>query len=111
MSDLDALAADLLKAAATVQREAPDVVGFAAARTVAAARQAARVRTGELRNSITARPALGGLSAVVEATSDHAVFVEYGTSRMRPQPFMAPAADAAEDDFVKAMEALGGDVL
>ncbi len=111
MSDLDALAADLLAAAAAVEHEAPLVVGFAAARTVETARQAAPVRTGELRNSIAALTGLGGLSATVEAASDHAVFVEYGTSRMRPQPFMGPAADAAEEDFVKAMEALGGDVL
>lgn len=111
MSDLDQLAADLLQAAQTVAREAPDVVSFAAARTAEAARAAAPVRTGALQRSITTRATLGGLSTVVEAGAAHAAFVEYGTSKMPPQPFMRPAADAAEADFMKAMEALGGDVL
>lgn len=111
MSDLDRLAADLAKAAATVQRDAPNVVGFAGDRAVQSARARVRVRTGVLRNSIGARPSLGGMAVTVEATADHAVFVEHGTSRMRPQPYMAPAADQAEADFVQAMEALGGDVL
>lgn len=111
MSDLDALAADLNKAAAGVQREAPVVVGAEAARLVQIARQHAPRSTGTLANSIGATPGLGGLTAEVGPTVDYAPFVEYGTSRMGPQPFMGPAADQIESDFTEAMEALGGDVL
>ena len=111
MSDLDQLAADLAQAAVTVEREAPVVVGFAAGKVEQSARNRAPVRTAKLRGSIHTVRSLAGLSAEVVADSDHAVFVEYGTSRMAPEPFMAPAADDAETDFVAAMTALGGDVL
>lgn len=110
MSDLDALAADLNKAAAGVQREAPVVVGAQAARLVQIARQYAPRSTGTLANSIGSTTGLG-LSVEVGPTVAYAPFVEYGTSRMGPRPFMGPAADQIQGDFAAAMEALGGDVL
>jgi len=51
------------------------------------------VRSGELRDSITGEVATEGNEVVVLASSpvEHAGFVEYGTSRQRPQPYLRPA--------------------
>lgn len=43
----------------------------------------------------------------VEATAPHAEFVEFGTYKDAPQPYMGPAADAHEPEFVKAIEDAG----
>lgn len=48
------------------------------------------VDTGELRDSEhIEKPAVNQRDWVADA--EHAIFVEMGTSRMRPQPFMRPA--------------------
>ncbi len=47
------------------------------------------VDTGALRDSITAES--DGNSAVVSANTDYAAFVEFGTSKMAPQPYLVPA--------------------
>jgi HK97 gp10 family phage protein len=51
-----------------------------------------RSDTGELVGSITATGS--GLSAEVRVDSGHAVYLEYGTSKMAPRPFLQPAIDA-----------------
>lgn len=66
------------------------------------ARDLAPVETGELRGSISASPAEGGAS--VQAAAPHAVMVEYGTSRMPPQPFMLPAAHAAAQEYFNGVD-------
>jgi HK97 gp10 family phage protein len=58
------------------------VAGLAAAK--------APVLTGELRASI------GEEGAEVVVDSDHGFFQEYGTRRMKAQPFLRPAKDEAE---------------
>lgn len=52
---------------------------------------------GDLVNSISAdvTAAASDLEAEVVATSDHAVFVEFGTIHIEPRPFMTPAAEQA----------------
>lgn len=47
--------------------------------------------TGELHNNIFTVP-VGPGRVNVEATAPHAIFQEFGTSRMLARPFMAPAA-------------------
>lgn len=47
------------------------------------------VDTGALRDSITVES--DGNSAVVSANTDYAAFVEFGTSKMAPQPYLVPA--------------------
>lgn len=64
------------------------------ARTIKAeARQRAPVRTGALRDSIHNRP-VGKLSEEVVAEVDYAVYVELGTTRTPPRPFLGPAAQS-----------------
>ncbi len=56
------------------------------------------VDTGELRDGI-ASSADGTYGEVVSRTR-HTPFVEFGTSSMAAQPFMAPAAEASRTRFV-----------
>ena len=65
-----------------------------------AARALVPVDSGELRESISASQA-GSMSAQVTATAGHAAMVEYGTSRMPPQPYMQPAAQQARGEFTE----------
>lgn len=56
------------------------------------------VRTGTLRGSISFRTTSDRgwtLLLLAEATADYATFVENGTSRMAPQPFMMPGVELA----------------
>ena len=79
------------------------------------ARTLAPVDTGNLRSSIgvTADTGWRGevLTATVGPTAHYGRYVEEGTSRMGPQPYMMPAADRHEPLFVAAIQSLGGQVL
>ena len=63
----------------------------------ATGRPGPEVRTGHLRDSITWRLRKDdtGLYADVEAEAEYALFVEEGTRKMRPYPFLRPALEAA----------------
>lgn len=63
------------------------------------ARESVPVDTGELKNSISSASTAEG--AVMRAAAPHAPMVEYGTSKMPPQPFMLPAALAVREQFFK----------
>lgn len=67
-------------------------------------------RPGTLRDSIHIRNFFGKSAEVVcdalnESGMPYGVFVEYGTARMAPQPFMGPASDLAQDRFAALAEA------
>lgn len=109
--DLYALAADLGKAGYNATRKAQQVVAKAALDVEARAKVFAPVDTGALMNSIGADVAADSLSAEIGPTVHYGAYVEYGTSRMAPQPYMSPALDAVAPGFVAAMESLGGDIL
>jgi HK97 gp10 family phage protein len=65
-------------------------------------RSGAPVRTGALAGSI--RGSVVGQEAIVTAAVRYGVFVEYGTSRTRAQPFLRPALEASTDTIVRAFE-------
>ena len=109
--DLLKLSADLGKASYEVTRKAQKVVAKTAHDIEADAKSLAPVDTGALRNSISATIAIGGLSAEIGPTVHYAPYLEYGTRRMPPQPYMGPAADRRAEAFVQAVEQLGGDFL
>lgn len=111
IDDLMRLSADLTGAAMNVQTRAPFVVRASAASLERTAKSLCPRRTGVLERSISTDLMLGGLAAEIGPTEYYGQFVEHGTSKMPPQPFMGPAADREEPEFVAAMEALGGDVL
>jgi HK97 gp10 family phage protein len=56
--------------------------------------------TGRLVNSITWRTFNRGLSAELGSTVDYAAFLEEGTSKMDPRPWLRPAFEAHVDDIV-----------
>jgi HK97 gp10 family phage protein len=105
------LAADLGKTSAETTTRASAAVRKSALDIERDAKTKAPVDTGNLRNSIGTTTTLAGLEAQIGPTANYGAFVEYGTSRMGPQPYMGPALDANEPAFVAAMEALGRDAL
>lgn len=116
MSDeLDRIAADLKSTADQTQKKARAVVRQAGLSVANGARTRAPVDTGFLRSSIRMRNAKSGqrntVSVEVTASAHYAVYVEYGTSRMGPQPYMAPAADRVMPTFAEAVSRIGGDLL
>ena len=67
-----------------------------------AAQANAPVKTGALRDSITARED-GPDRAVVEVGADYGFFVEYGTRYQSGHPFIRPAIDAETARIVQAV--------
>jgi HK97 gp10 family phage protein len=108
-SELRRLAADLAAVPAELHPRAADIVGRTAHAIEGTAKQFAPVLTGALRSSIGAD--VDGLTAEIGPTVHYAGYVEEGTSRMQPQPYMRPAADRHEPGFVKAFEELGATLL
>ena len=106
MSDLARFAEGLRENADTLTRRASQVVRKAALDTMADAKTLAPVDTGNLRNSITTDARPGDLVAVVEATADYSAYVEFGTRRMRPQPFMRPSQERNTPGFLDAISQL-----
>lgn len=89
------------RTALVVRKSAFDVERFAKAD--------AAVDTGFMRNSITTEIETNNsrvYGATVTAGADYSAFVEFGTSRMAPQPFMGPALARVEPGFLAALEAL-----
>ena len=110
-SDLLKLSADLGKASAEVTRRAQVVVRKTAADIEASGKRNAPVDTGHLRGSISTTTSIGGLSAEIGPTASYGAYVEFGTRRMRPQPFMGPAADQHFSEFTEAVARLSQDLL
>ena len=65
------------------------------------------VDTGNLRESISYELDTP-LSGEVGPEANYGGFVEFGTSRQAPQPFLHPAADRWQPQFEKAVEEVAG---
>ncbi|MDI3330701.1 MAG: HK97 gp10 family phage protein [Micrococcus sp.] len=81
--------------------------------TASMARELAPVDTGYLRASITTSTGSDGATVWGEATAgaNYAVYVEHGTSRMAPQPYMGPAHEANAAKWLAALAQIGGQAL
>lgn len=55
--------------------------------------------TGRLVGSILTHYENGGLTGIVSAAAEYASYLEFGTVRMEPRPFMRPALDGAIGDM------------
>lgn len=111
-SELRSFAADLTRASGRAGILADKAVRATAASIVSDAKRnhTFQNQTGNLENSIgfDATKDTGGTTAVAGPTAAYGAFVEYGTSRSRPHPFMGPAFDrqlpALEQAMAKIVE-------
>lgn len=73
------------------------------------ARRNTPVDTGFLRSSITreSRRTAAGAVSEVGPEANYGAYVENGTSRMAPQPYLLPAALQHEEAFMDGLEELG----
>jgi len=110
VDELTALAGDLSKAAATAPVKAAVVVQKAAVDTQRDAQAFCPVDTVNLRASIETEP-MGPLAAEIGPTASYGHFVEFGTSRMGPQPYLGPGLDRNTPAFLAAMEQVAGGLL
>lgn len=101
-SDFEALSADLTAAGQRAEPLARAVVGKTAFDLQARAQTAAPVDTGFLRGSISTDHR--GLEAEVGPTAHYGIYLEMGTSKMAPRPYLFPALDAVEPGFLAAIE-------
>lgn len=94
-SDLYGLAVDISKAADGFLPTARRIVQKTSADIKADSQAFAPVDTGTLRSSITyeTRELTGAVVGEIGPSASYGGYVEYGTSRMGPQPYMGPAFD------------------
>lgn len=114
--DLRKLSADLQKAARNTGQRAQLVVRKTAKDIEATAKNLVPVDTGNLKGSIGTSDLRrvgrsGSLSVEIGPTADYGEYVEVGTSRMGPRPYMGPAADRHASAFEQAMGILGQEAL
>src|SRR5947209_18661968 len=92
--------------------EVQNILQSGAQRVAERAREIVPVRTGRLRDSIAVE---GGIEVdadeafqpiAVVATAPYASFVEDGTSRMTPRPFLEPAMEEIEPEVVAEVDDL-----
>lgn len=86
------------------------VVDEAARQAARAARSLAPVDSGELKRGIAVRKH-GKTEGAAVSAAPHSAMVEYGTSRMPPQPFMLPAAQDMRGEFAESARAAAREVL
>lgn len=115
-AEIRKLSADITKAAVTTGPRAQIVVRKTARDITADAKAIVAVDTGNLKGSITHSDLRsvgrsGSISMDIGPTANYGLFVEAGTSRMAPQPFMGPAADRRTPAFEQAMARLGEEGL
>ncbi|WP_024817096.1 HK97-gp10 family putative phage morphogenesis protein [Arthrobacter sp. 31Y] len=115
-SELRKLAADIGKGIRETGPRAQVVVRKTAIDGVRIAKNKVPVDTGNLKSTIGHSDLRtvgqsGTIGAEFGPTAEYGPYVELGTSRMAPQPFMGPAADEIAGPFEQAMAQLGAEVL
>lgn len=107
------LALDLSRAGQRAHDKAAQVIGKTAADISADAKSYVPVDTGNLKNSIGYDTFnIGGeMGAEIGPTAGYGLHVETGTSRMAPQPYLAPAFNRRVTGFEQAMSKLAGEAI
>lgn len=109
LSEVDALADDLRTGADEIHGRAQLVVAKGGHDTVADAQVLVPVDTGLLKSSISVD--VDDLSFVAGPSVEYGEYVELGTSRMNPEPYLAPAFDRNLIRIESALGQLGTQVL
>lgn len=108
-SQVHQLAADMRRHADETEAKAEEIVAKVTHDIVATAQAIVPVDTGNLKNSIGAE--VSGLTGEAGPTAEYGAYVEFGTSRMSPQPYMGPAFDMNEPKFEASLGELGSRVF
>lgn len=98
---------ELIAAVEANSRSAPKRV---ADRIASRAREYAPVDTGYLRSTIGTESISVGKEAEVFASAEYAAYIEFGTYKMAPQPFLGPAVEDFADEFMLEIAAPVGAV-
>ena len=105
----------LSTAAARVGAKAANAVRAGAAQISRDAAAAAPRRSGALAESIqttfSGSGSSGTMSATITPTARHAPFVEFGTYKDRPQPFLFPAFERHSEDVLREIADATRDIL
>ena len=101
LEDLDELSDEQSQA---LEEEVHNIVETAGDNMVTYAQGIVPVRTGNLMASIFSDVDEGNLSVTLGATADYASFIEYGTVKMRAQPFLEPAAAIGQEEMNARIE-------
>ena len=110
-SEIERLADDLDGAGPRAIEQARTVVGKTGHDTVTAAQRLVPVDTGFLKSSIGVDIDGDGLGFDAGPTASYGHFVEWGTSRMSPQPYLMPAFDQQLPQAYAALEQVAAGML
>jgi HK97 gp10 family phage protein len=102
-------ARDLARAAAGIDKKGERAATRVGKGALASARSNVPVLSGALKNSLYLRQT--GARSVVGTDLFYSTFVEYGTSRMAPDPFIGPAFVEWEPKLVREVEDIRDDVV
>jgi HK97 gp10 family phage protein len=112
-TEVKLLAEALVSGAGGVGAKAAKVLRSSALAVERDAKAVVPVDTGFLKGSITTDIEADGrfmsMSAEIGPTANYGGYVEYGTSRMSPQPYMGPALDKNKDKFERGIAEIGED--
>ena len=103
MNEVARYAAELRTLADGLEQRADAAVRKTGLDVEADAKILAPVDTGNLRNSITTTISGGGMTAEIGPAAAYGIYVEMGTRRMRPQPYMLPALQSQQGAFEQAV--------
>lgn len=111
VSEVLQLADDITHNAAQTLPKAQLIVQKTGHDLVAAAQAVCPVDTGNLKNSISVDVTDDGLGFEAGPTAFYGLYVEQGTSRMSPEPYMTPTADLILPRGEEALAQLGIQVI
>lgn len=100
-ADVESHADEALQAMDQAKQRALEEIGLLAE---SYAKQYCPVDTGRLRNSISHAVSESEQAAVIGTNVEYAPYVELGTSKMDPRPYLQPAATEHLDEYQKIVE-------
>ena len=107
------LGVDLTNSSGRLKPQARAAVSKTARDIEADAKHMAPYKTGNLLSSIST--SITDVASLVEAvigpTAEYGAFVEFGTSRQSPQPYLGPAADNRLPSLEDALAEIGANIL